>query len=81
MHTIRSWRASSGLYEVLYHLVLTFGRGLSQAAAAAFGWLLTWQERASQRHALDLLNDRMLKDIGLTRADVEWETRKPFWRA
>ena len=26
------------------------------------------------------LNDSMLRDIGLTRADVAGETRKPFWR-
>ena len=81
MHTMRSWRASYGLYEVLYRLVLTFGRGLSQAAAAAFGRLLTWQERASQRHALALLDDRMLKDVGLTGAAVEREIHKPFWRS
>ena len=42
--------------------------------------LLRWQERARQRAALAALDDRMLKDIGLTRADVTQEVSKPFWR-
>jgi uncharacterized protein YjiS (DUF1127 family) len=27
-----------------------------------------------------MLNDHILKDIGLTRVDVEREVRKSFWR-
>ncbi len=42
--------------------------------------LLTWQERAHQRHALALLGNRDLNDLGLSRADVAYETDKPFWR-
>ena len=42
--------------------------------------LLAWQERARQRHALARLDDRMLRDIGASRADVEAECAKPFWR-
>jgi uncharacterized protein YjiS (DUF1127 family) len=42
--------------------------------------LLTWLERARQRRHLGQLSDHMLKDIGLSRADVESETAKPFWR-
>ncbi|HAI31261.1 MAG TPA: hypothetical protein DCM48_17305, partial [Thalassospira sp.] len=30
------------------------------------------------RHALQHLDDRMLKDIGVTRADIERELAKPF---
>jgi uncharacterized protein YjiS (DUF1127 family) len=41
-------------------------------------WL--WQERARQRRHLRSLNDHMLKDLGLSRADVEHETAKPFWQ-
>ena len=43
--------------------------------------LLTWQERAQQRHALEQLSGRDLHDLGLSRADVAGEARKPFWRA
>ena len=42
--------------------------------------LLTWHERARQRRQLRTLNDHMLRDIGLTRADVLAESSKPFWR-
>lgn len=41
----------------------------------------TWMERRRQRQALGELNDRLLKDLGLSRADVEGEARKPFWQA
>ena len=41
----------------------------------------SWIERRRQRQALAELNDRLLKDLGLTRADVEGESRKPFWQA
>ncbi len=39
----------------------------------------TWFERARQRRHLHALDDRMLKDIGVTRADVEFEAQKHFW--
>ena len=37
-------------------------------------------ERLRQRRALAKLSERDLKDIGLSRYDVEIELRKPFWR-
>ena len=42
--------------------------------------LIEWQERARSRVLLGRLDDRMLRDMGLTRSDVEVEARKPFWR-
>ena len=42
--------------------------------------LLSWQYRAHERVHLMSLDDRMLRDIGLNRADVEQEAGKPFWR-
>jgi uncharacterized protein YjiS (DUF1127 family) len=42
--------------------------------------LLTWLERTRQRRELSQLSSHMLKDIGLSRADVEAEVTKPFWR-
>jgi uncharacterized protein YjiS (DUF1127 family) len=42
--------------------------------------LLQFHERARQRQALMALDDRLLKDIGVSRADAEREANKPFWR-
>ena len=59
------------------------------ALRRAVGWPITtalvelfsvWLDRRRQRRQLYALDDRMLRDIGLTRADVEVETHKHFWR-
>lgn len=42
--------------------------------------LLAWSSRARQRRALEALDDALLRDVGLTRDEIERETRKPFWR-
>ncbi len=59
----------------------SFGKILLEAAARLVRTLLIWQERAQQRHALAQLDARMLKDVGLGRAEVDLELREPFWRA
>jgi len=38
-----------------------------------------WRERTRQRRALGGLNDYMLKDLGLSRADAGREGGKRFW--
>jgi uncharacterized protein YjiS (DUF1127 family) len=48
--------------------------------AAAFRLLARWIERTRQRDALTSLEDHMLRDIGITRADAARESKKPFWR-
>lgn len=45
-----------------------------------FGILVLWHERARQRRRLLQLDDRMLKDIGVSRADAVHEASKPFWQ-
>ncbi len=42
--------------------------------------LLLWLQRQRERRQLGALSDHMLKDIGVTRADIDVETRKMFWR-
>ena len=42
--------------------------------------LILWSERASQRRRLRELDGHMLKDIGLSGADVERESSKWFWQ-
>ena len=49
--------------------------------AAIVDRLLEWQERNRSRILLGRLDDRMLRDMGLSRADVDYEVGKPFWRA
>ena len=43
--------------------------------------LLRWHELAQQRRRLLSLDDRMLKDIGITRAEAMREGTRPFWDA
>ncbi|HVZ00894.1 MAG TPA: DUF1127 domain-containing protein [Dongiaceae bacterium] len=56
-----------------------------QGALAAFvaGLWRTLRDaraRALQRRHLVALSDHQLRDIGLSRSDVELEWKKPFWR-
>jgi uncharacterized protein YjiS (DUF1127 family) len=43
--------------------------------------LTTWHDRHRQRQRLADLNDHLLRDIGITRAQALAEHDKPFWRA
>jgi uncharacterized protein YjiS (DUF1127 family) len=45
---------------------------------AAWAWRCA--ERARQRRALARLDDRLLRDVGLSRADMRSETTRAFWR-
>lgn len=40
-----------------------------------------WQRRARSRQELQGLSDATLRDIGITRCDVQREANKPFWLA
>jgi uncharacterized protein YjiS (DUF1127 family) len=42
--------------------------------------LRQWRWRARNRAELAALDDRMLADIGISRAEAEFLSRKPFWR-
>jgi uncharacterized protein YjiS (DUF1127 family) len=42
---------------------------------------LTWLERVGQRRRLHSLDERMLRDIGVSRAAASAETDKWFWQA
>ena len=53
---------------------------LKDRAVSAVTLLMDWHERARQRRALLTLDDRMLKDIGISRAEAEHEACQPFWR-
>ncbi len=72
----RGARTTGGAASVPAALI----RGLDRAFDRMAERLLTWQSRVAARRALESLDDRMLRDIGITRADVFIETKKPFWR-
>ncbi|HYG89718.1 MAG TPA: DUF1127 domain-containing protein [Azospirillum sp.] len=40
-----------------------------------------WWRWRRERNELLVMDDRMLKDIGLTRLDAKAIARKPFWRS
>jgi uncharacterized protein YjiS (DUF1127 family) len=57
------------------------------ASIAPQNWLCTlvvgffkFEDRSRQRRALAALDDRLLRDVGLSRADVEREYNRPFWQ-
>ena len=55
-------------------------QALSDAGNHFVATLREWRRRNRERGELAQLDDRMLKDIGLTRADAEFLSNKPFWR-
>ena len=42
--------------------------------------LRLWRRRIRERHAFPILDERDLRDLRLSRWDVERELAKPFWR-
>ena len=53
---------------------------LARTAGRIARTLREWRRRIHDRARLAELDERMLKDIGLTRADAEFLINKPFWR-
>ena len=53
---------------------------VGHAAARLLATILAWRRRARDRAELAALDDRMLADIGLSRAEAEFLGNKPFWR-
>lgn len=50
-------------------------------AVRLFDQVAAWLERSRQRRHLGELDDRLLRDIGVSRAEVEHEVSLPFWQA
>jgi uncharacterized protein YjiS (DUF1127 family) len=60
--------------------VLALVRKLDRGVTAVLGAIYDSRQRVAERHLLASLDDRMLKDLGLSRCDVEYEIRKRFWQ-
>ena len=53
---------------------------LRQGLKRVLAVLHQWRRISRDRAELARLDDRMLRDIGVTRVDVWREINKPFWR-
>lgn len=40
----------------------------------------TWRRRAHERRELATLDQRTIRDLGLSPGDIQFEANKPFWR-
>jgi hypothetical protein len=68
---------------VIYDALYSWAReqhGRPSWSRRAIALLDEWRERGRGRRHLQMLDDRLLQDIGVTRADAEWEMTKPFWK-
>ena len=59
---------------------LPASRLLWRGLAGVVDYLQRCHDRSRQRHILETLDDAMLRDLGLSRADVMRESAKPCWR-
>jgi len=71
MHTITIRRPSRGPVRTLRDV-------LSGAFSFAFGWLIDWQARASERAHLGELSDHLLRDVGLTREQLRFGAKTRY---
>lgn len=54
---------------------------IGEGLVALFNRVQEWSERRRTRAHLYQMPDYMLHDIGVSRAEVDTEYQKPFWRA
>jgi uncharacterized protein YjiS (DUF1127 family) len=67
---------SGSTAPVRANIVLAFIAGVCRIPQRVNLWLT----RIETRRSLSMLSEHVLLDIGLTRADVNRELMKPFWR-
>ncbi len=71
-------------FETSDHLIPTGVKPrLSRKQLAYPRWMQTlwkWSERSRQRRDLAALDDRLLKDVGISPHDAAREIANPFWR-
>ena len=69
------------LTESVRHTVAAATKWGVQVLPRGWAKLEVWYRRASQRRQLRELDERLLRDIGISRADAWREGRKRFWEA
>jgi len=71
-----SFLDSTAISARVYAIVQMVERSASNMQAV----VSEWQKRSKGRNELARMNSRLLQDIGLTRAEVQTEINKPFWK-
>jgi uncharacterized protein YjiS (DUF1127 family) len=61
-------RPIRGLWQRFGHLLQRLGKRIER-----------WEQLSQQRHQLQEMDDRLLKDIGISRADVGQISGRRFW--
>ncbi|HVI90972.1 MAG TPA: DUF1127 domain-containing protein [Dongiaceae bacterium] len=72
--------APRSLPHRLWHLLRDGTGRVGKLLDPAFDWYGCRHQALKCRRDLARLDESMLKDIGLSRADIEREIEKPFWR-
>ena len=67
--------------HLLGDAVVEGGKFLFTMPERGVAMLRLWQKRYEARSELGALDERILKDVGLTREQALNEARKPIWRA
>ena len=57
----------------------SIGKSLTGTVVWVLDLLVSWNERQRMRRRLEAMPDYMLRDMGISRVEVEREARKPFW--
>jgi uncharacterized protein YjiS (DUF1127 family) len=52
----------------------------SAVGRALLDTLRLWRARSRERRAFSIVDERDLRDLGMSRWDLESELSKPFWR-
>lgn len=71
---------SAGFVDSVVQIALAALRTADRALIRATDGAATWSRRIADRRALRGLDDHILHDIGLSRADIEHEAGKRFWQ-
>lgn len=80
MGTISMHQGDQGTFLARSGWLRRTARGAARMAGAAWLRLLVWHERTQQRRALSQLDERLLRDIGISDGEARHEASKPFWR-
>jgi uncharacterized protein YjiS (DUF1127 family) len=68
--------------RIPYSFAVDFSRVSHQSRGSGLiAWLRAATARWRERRALEELDDRALRDMGISRSQAQVEAAKPFWRS